>query len=142
MAEDPRLVVGAIQVACGDYRRFLRFSSLALDDQERWLVNGEMVLDDDYSDEIDDIEPIGRAEDFPPRPLLLLSGAEDPSIPPACVESTANVFGAAYARAGTPDHFEWIELEGRGHNPGPEAEELVLDFFTRWLEPPGSTRRR
>lgn len=134
MAEDPRIAVGVVQVACGEYKVFLKSSSLALDDQERWLDDGRIVLDADYEDELDAIDPVARAEHFPPRPLLLLSGAQDRAIPAACVERTAVRFGGVYDDAGFPDRFEWVEFEERGHNMGPEAPPLILSFLERWLE--------
>jgi len=133
MAEDPRLALGVIQVACGDYLRFLRSSSLALDDQDRWLVDGRMVLDEDYEAQLLAIAPIRRSANFPPRPLLLLSGAEDRAIPAACVRATAERFAEVYADAQVSDRFEWIEFEDGGHNLGPEAPPLVLEFLDRWL---------
>lgn len=134
MAEDPRIAVGVVQVACGAYRAFLKSSSLALDDQERWLQDGEMILDDAYAAEIDRIAPNARADHFPPRPLLLISGAQDRAIPAACVASTAARFARAYDDAGFPKRFEWVEFPDRGHNMGPEAPPLILDFLQRWLE--------
>ncbi len=134
LAEDPRLALGVVQVACGDYRLFLRSSSLALDDQERWLVDGEMILDPDYAATLDGIEPVARADHLPPRPILLISGAQDRAIPAACVRATAERFATTYDDAGVPDRFEWVEYVDRGHNLGPEAEQLILSFLERWLE--------
>jgi hypothetical protein len=68
MAAEPRLALGVVRVACGDYHLFLRLSNLGLGGDPRWLVDGEMVLDDDYEPEIQRIEPVARAERFPPRP--------------------------------------------------------------------------
>lgn len=134
LAEQPDLALGVVQVACGDYPTFLRSSQLALDDQDRWLVDGEIVLDADYATYLDSIDPIGRAANFPPRPLLLISGAQDRAIPAECVAKTAEQLGRAYEDAGTPNRFEWVEFADRGHNMGPEAPPLILDFLVRWLE--------
>ncbi|MDG2303125.1 MAG: prolyl oligopeptidase family serine peptidase [Candidatus Binatia bacterium] len=133
LAEEPRLALGVVQVACGEYRMFLQSSSLGLDDQERWLVDGEMVLDEKYGEKIDAIEPAARAELLPPRPLLLLSGAQDRAIPPACVHRSADRFAAAFEAAGVPDRFEWVEFEDLGHDIGPPGQALILEFLERWL---------
>lgn len=134
LAEHPELAAGVVQVACGDYRRFLKSSQLALGGQERWLEEGEIVLDADYEEYIDTIDPIGKADRFPPRPLLLISGAKDRAIPADCVGATAERFAHAYERSGVSNRFEWVEYEERGHNMGPEAPPLILDFLLRWLE--------
>lgn len=134
MAEDPRIAVGVVQVACGEYKVFLKSSSLALDDQERWLEDGRIVLDAAYDATLDAIDPVARADHFPPRPLLLISGAQDRAIPAECVARTATHFGRAYEQAGVPKRFEWVEFEERGHNMGPEAPPLILEFLERWLE--------
>ncbi len=142
MAEEPRLAVAVVQVASGDYRCFLRSSSLALDDRGEWLVDGRMVLDDDYELEIAAIDPIGRAGNFPPRPLLLLNGAEDRAIPAACVHRTAQALEAAYAEQELPDRFEWVEFEEHGHTLPAEAQEVILDFLERRLSVPKALRGR
>lgn len=133
MVADPRIAVGAVRVACGDYHRFLRQSTLALNDDPRWLVDGEMVLDADYETELRRIEPIRAADRFPPRPLLLMNGSDDPAIPPACARETARRFSSAYAEAGVPDRFRFVELADQGHNLGAESERLVLEWWDRWL---------
>ena len=137
-AEDPRFSAAAVQVACGEYRLFLKSSRLALDDQERWLVDGEMVLDADYATFLDAVDPATRADLYPPRPLLLVSGAEDRAIPPACVHATAARFSEVYERAGAADEFLWIEFPDRGHNLGPEASREVLAFLEKNLLGPVS----
>ena len=58
LREEPRLAAGAARVACGDYHRFLRSSSLALHDDPRWLPGGELVLDEDYAAELREREPL------------------------------------------------------------------------------------
>lgn len=135
LAEDPRLHAGVIQVACGDYRAFLRSSRLGLDDDERWLVDGEMVLDDDYGAVLDAIAPANRADRFPPRPLLVLSGAEDRAIPAACVRSTVAKLRKTYERAGVRNEITWVEFADLGHNMGPTAAARTLEFLERELSP-------
>lgn len=134
MAADSRISVGVVRAACGDYHLFLRSSNLALNDDPRWIgPGGELPLDPDYEAEVAAIEPIRRAERYPPRPLLLVTGSVDPAIPPPCSRRTATVLARAYARAGAADRFRFVELEGRGHNLGPESERLALEWWERWL---------
>jgi dienelactone hydrolase len=133
MAADRRLALGVVRVACGDYHRFLRDSNLGLDSNPRWLVDGQMVLDADYEAELERIEPIRAAARFPPRPLLLVTGAEDPAIPADCARSTAKRFAAAYAAAGVRERFDFVELAGQGHNLSDASERLAVDWWERWL---------
>lgn len=134
MAQEPRIAVGAVRVACGDYHTFLRSSSLALADDPRWLPNGELVLDPDYAVEIAAREPIRHASRFPPRPLLLLAGEKDAAIPYECVENTVVRFEAAYAARGVPDRFRFVPFADQGHNlAGADVE--VLAWLERWLSP-------
>ena len=133
MAADRRLALGVVRVACGDYHRFLRASNLGLNSDPRWLPNGEMVLDADYEAELRRIEPIRAADRFPPRPLLLVTGADDPAIPADCARHTAKRFAAAYATAGVPERFRFAELAGQGHNLGGDWERLAIDWWERWL---------
>ena len=135
LAEEPRLDVAVIQVACGDYLKFLKSSSLALGDQDRWLVDGEVVLDDEYMLELAASDPIHRTNTYPPRPLLLISGAQDPVIPPACVRATAEAISATYEKSGVPDRFEWEELAAQGHALESTTTERVLNFLDHWLHP-------
>ncbi|HEY8517697.1 MAG TPA: prolyl oligopeptidase family serine peptidase [Candidatus Binatia bacterium] len=134
MAHDPRIAVGVVRVACGDYLTFLRSSSLALNDDPRWLPNGKLELDPDYAVEIAAREPIRNANRYPPRPLLLLAGELDRAIPYACVENTVTRFRAAYEARGVPDHFRFVPYSGQGHNlAGVDGE--VLGWLERWLKP-------
>lgn len=137
---EPRLAAGAVRVACGDYETFLRGSSLALAGDERWLEDGELVLDPEYEAELREAEPIRFADRFPPRPLLLQTGADDPVIPAPCARRTADVLAEAYARAGVPERFRYSLYEDRGHDLGVEALDEVLGWWERWLLDEGGGR--
>ena len=139
MAAEPRIAAAVVRVACGDYLRFLRSSRLALNDDARWVGDGPLPLDPDYLAEIRLIEPIGRAARFPPRPLLLMVGDQDPAIPFACAERTAEVFGEAYRKAGAGDRFRFDVFSNEGHNLGGESQRRAIDWWARWLL--GSQRR-
>jgi dienelactone hydrolase len=142
MAGEPRIAVGAVRVACGDYMTFLKSSSLALDDDPRWLENGKVVLDPDYAVEIATREPIRHADRYPPRPLLLLAGEQDRAIPFACVENTVQRFVAAYAEAGVPERFRFSAFAGEGHNLSDDANGEILPWLERWLAAGVSGRAR
>jgi len=135
MAGEPRITVGVVRVACGDYMRFLRSSSLALNDDPRWLADGKIVLDPDYAVEIATREPIRHAERYPPRPLLLLAGEQDRAIPYACVETTVQRFRAAYAKQGADDRFRFVAFPEAGHNLDDAANASILPWLEQWLAP-------
>ena len=140
MAGEPRIAVGVVRVACGDYMTFLRSSSLALNDDPRWLENGQVVLDPDYAVEIATREPIRHADRYPPRPLLLLAGERDRAIPFACVENTVQRFRAAYQAAGTPDRFRFVAFPAEGHSLSADANAEILPWLERWLAADVSAR--
>jgi dienelactone hydrolase len=133
MAAEPRIAVGVVRVACGDYVRFLRSSSLALADDPRWLPGGKLVLDPDYAVEIAAREPIRHADRYPPRPLLLLAGEQDRAIPFACVETTVQRFRAAYAARGAADRFRFVLFPGSGHNLDATADAEIIPWLEQWL---------
>jgi len=133
MAEDSRLAAAVVRAACGEYHEFLRASSLGLNGEERWLVDGQLVLDEDYEAELAAREPIRHATSYPPRFLLLLNGAEDPAIPTACVEPTVDVFRRVYEDRGVAQRFRAVIYPDRGHDLGPCAEEEALGWWRRWF---------
>jgi hypothetical protein len=133
MAIEKRIAVGVVRVACGDYLTFLKSSSLALNDDPRWLPNGKLVLDPDYAVEIAAREPIRHAYRYPPRPLLLLAGERDQAIPFQCVENTVTRFRAAYAADGAADRFRFVPVAAEGHNLSSDANAEILPWLERWL---------
>lgn len=137
LREEPRLAAGVVRVACGDYHRFLRSSSLALNDSPRWLPNGELILES-YDAMLREREPFRLAASYPPRPLLMLNGGVDPAIPLSCAETTAKALERAYRDAGAPDRFRFRVYPQAGHDLGAEAEEIVIDWWKRWLLAPSN----
>jgi dienelactone hydrolase len=135
MAVEPRIAVGVVRVACGDYMRFLKSSSLALNDDPRWLADGKVVLDPDYAVEIAAREPIRQADRYPPRPLLLLAGEKDRAIPFACVETTVQRFDATYRKRGAGERFRFIAFPESGHNLDDVANAAIVPWLEQWLAP-------
>lgn len=142
MAAEPRIAVGVVRVACGDYLTFLRSSSLALNDDPRWLPDGKLVLDPDYAVEIATREPIRHADRYPPRPLLLMAGQRDQAIPYACVENTVQRFTKAYRAVGAADRFDFTPFPEGGHNLSEDANAEILPWLERWLAPDLSASAR
>lgn len=140
LSVEPRLAAGAVRAACGDYREFLRSSSLALAGDERWLEDGALVLDPDYDEELRAREPVLRAEAFPPRPLLLMAGGADPVVPRSCVLRTASALAQAYADAGVPERFRLVLDPDAGHDLGAQGRSEALSWWERWLLAPSGSR--
>jgi hypothetical protein len=133
LRSEPRLAGAVVRVACGDYLAFLRASTLALANDPRWLPGGELPLDADYRAELLEHQPIAAPDRFPPRPLLLMAGRDDPVMPVACVEHTEQALAPAYARAGVPERFHAEVLPGAGHDLGARSDALALEWIDRWL---------
>lgn len=140
LRDEPRLALGIVRVACGDYLTFLRASTLALADDPRWLVDGRAPLDADYEAEVHARQPIDHADAYPPRPLLLLAGRTDPVMPYECVERTQEALGPAYARAGVADRFRVESFSEEGHQLGAASDALALEWLVRWLQEPDTPR--
>lgn len=124
-AMDRRLGVVAAIAACGDYHRFLQDSSIGLGGRplhlapayDEWLRSQEVIRD-----------PAALTH----AAVLMVNRAEDPIIPVSCADETARVLGEAFARAGVPERFRYLRLEGAGH--GGEAEAAAaMDWLRRWL---------
>lgn len=74
--------------------------------------------------------PVTHASDFPPTPLLLVSGGLDPVFPPqAHHHPTAQAFREAYAAAQVPHLFQEAVLPGAGHYTSQGIRQRVLDFL-------------
>jgi dipeptidyl aminopeptidase/acylaminoacyl peptidase len=133
LASEPRLALGLVRVACGDYHDFLQNSSLALAGNPRWLVDGKIVLDADYEAELREREPIRTAGRLPPRPLLMQNGGRDPAMPSSCALRTARVLERAYAVQGLPERFRFVLWDDRGHDLGQDAQAEETRWCERWL---------
>lgn len=142
MAAEPRIALGVVRVACGDYLTFLKSSALALNDDPRWLPGGKLVLDPDYAVEIATREPIRHADRYPPRPLLLLAGERDRAIPIACVENTVRRFDKAYRAVGAGDRFRFVSFAQGGHDLAEDANAEIVPWLQRWLAPDVSVSAR
>lgn len=130
LAAEPRLAAGAVTVACGDYRCFLHRSTLGM--------NGEPLdLDPAYAKQLDDLDPVRHPERLTHAALLIVNGADDLAVPLPCAQTTQRALTKAYARAGAPERFRSIVVEGEGHNLSTRADDQVMAWWYRWLLRPG-----
>ena len=68
-----------------------------------------------------------------PRPLLILSGENDPNCPLPGARLAYAAAASAYTRAGAADHLKMDVAAGVGHTVTPEQRRMALDWFDRWL---------
>jgi predicted esterase len=125
LAAEPRLAAAVVAFACGDYATFLRFSSMGMQGEP-------LTLEPDYAAWVHAAAPVNHPGRLPPRPLLLVAGTSDPLIPLACARTTADAVAAAYAEAGVPDRFRFLEVP-RGHGVGPGEQQEAAAWLVRWL---------
>jgi dienelactone hydrolase len=128
-AGDPRIRASAVVAACGDYHRFLELSSLA-------MRGAPLTLDPSYSHELRMREPIRHPDRLLHAAVLLVNGAADVAVPPACARETADALQRAYTDAGVPERFHFVLVEGAAHSQlGPRARDEAVAWFARWLAP-------
>lgn len=70
-----------------------------------------------------------------PRPLLVINGDSDARTPLAGVEECAQRARTAYDKAKASEKFALRIQPKTGHAVTPEAKQLALDWFVRWLKP-------
>ncbi|WP_152053378.1 alpha/beta hydrolase [Tautonia marina] len=68
-----------------------------------------------------------------PRPMLQLSGDEDPGAPLDGVETLESKLSQIYTLLGAPDHFRSIVYTETGHEYLPEMKDEMLSWFERYL---------
>jgi dienelactone hydrolase len=133
VARDRRLSAAVVLAGCGDYHRFLRFSSMGMDgrplelapDYERWLRTQEVVR---------------RPRRVVHAAVLMVNRDKDPVIPFACVQQTARALRRAYVQAGVPERFRFVAIEDERHGLDQRDAEETLAWLYRWLRTPGRAR--
>lgn len=70
-----------------------------------------------------------------PRPLLVINGDSDARTPLAGVEECATQARAAYEKAKASEKFRLHIQPNTGHAVTPEAKQMAIDWFVRWLKP-------
>ncbi|HLK91370.1 MAG TPA: hypothetical protein VKZ18_15840 [Polyangia bacterium] len=127
-AADRRIRAVVALAACGDYRTFLRDSSMGMEGRplalapayEAWIRNEELI-------------------EHPQRvvhaAVLMRDRVRDPLIPIACADRTARVLEAAYARAGVSERFRYERLEEEGHGIDQDDSRATVAWLVQWLMP-------
>ena len=126
-AREPRLAAAVVIAACGDYRDFLHHSSLAM--------NGEPLdLDPAYARELLGRQAISHPARLTHAAVLMVNGVADLAVPITCARATARVLDEAYPRAGVPERFRFVAVEGAGHSDlAGRARSELLAWLGRWI---------
>jgi dienelactone hydrolase len=70
-----------------------------------------------------------------PRPLLVINGDSDPRSPLGGIKESAAAAEAAYAKANSPDRFEFHLEVDVAHEVTPQERDAAIAWFVRWLRP-------
>lgn len=70
-----------------------------------------------------------------PRPLLVVSGDSDPRSPLGGVREAVASAERVYSQAGLRDRFSFLLQADAAHEVTPEAREMAVQWFVRWLSP-------
>src|SRR6185295_24899 len=124
-----RVAVAVLLAACGDYHTFLHLSPLAMN-------GAPLDLDPRYDARLRRLEPIRHPGRFTHAAILMINGTADTAVPVECARTTARALSRAYARAGVPERFRFVVLEGAAHSDlGTMAPPDIAVWLHRWLRP-------
>ncbi len=127
-AHDRRIDAAVVVAACGDYRLFLRDSSMG-------MAGAPLALSPAYERWVKSQEVIRTPSDLVHVALLMVNRSGDQLIPVACADETARILSAAFARAGVADRFRYVRLPDAGHGYGPQEAAEAMAWLVRWLKP-------
>jgi len=128
-AADRRIAVAVLLAACGDYHTFLHLSPLAMN-------GAPLDLDPHYHARLRRLEPIRHPGRFTHAAILMINGTADTAVPVECARTTARALSRAYARAGVPERFRFVVIEGAAHSDlGTMAPPDIAVWLHRWLRP-------
>ena len=127
IASEPRLSVAVAVAACGDYFRFLRYSSMGMDGRP-------LDLDPAYAAWLRTQQPIARPRRLVHAALLMVNRVQDPLIPIACADETQRVLAPVYASGGFARRFRFVRIEeAEGHGLGPREDQENRAWLRTWL---------
>jgi len=129
VAADHRLRAAVVIAACGDYRGFLRQSSMGMEGKP-------LALEPSYERWIRAHDIIRKPRHMVHAALLMVNRAEDPIIPVSCADATARVLKQTYAAAGATDRFRYVRFETTGHGIGPDERRETMEWLGKWLQAP------
>jgi len=126
-AADKRIGVATVIAACGDYHRFLRYSTMGTEGRP-------LALDPAYERWVRSQEVINHPREVLHAALLMVNRVKDPLVPIACADETDRVLARAFAASGRRDRYRFVRIEdAEGHGLGPRENEENLAWLRRWL---------
>src|SRR5262249_14944173 len=135
IAAEPRLSVAVAVAACGDYFRFLRYSSMGMDGRP-------LDLDPAYAAWLRTQQPIAHPRRLVHAALLMVNRVQDPLIPIACADETQRVLAPVYASGGFAPRVRFVRIEeAGGHGLGPPQHQENRAWLRTWLLGAGRSRR-
>lgn len=127
VAADRRIRAAVAIAACGDYHRFLRYSSMGMGDAPLDLAPA-------YNQWIQSQEIVRNPHQVVHAALLMVNRVDDQVIPISCADETARVLEQAYRRADATDRFRYVRRPVAGHGIGAEENNETLAWFEQWLQ--------
>ena len=125
-ARDRRIRAAVAIAACGDYRDFLRRSSMGMDGKP-------LELDPSYARWIARQELVRHPQGVVHAAVLMVNRIDDPLIPVSCADATAEVLARAYEHAGTPERFRYVRVAEPGHGVGVQEGNEAMVWLQDWL---------
>src|SRR5262249_44772375 len=127
ISTEPRLSVAVAIAACGDFFRFLRYSSMGMEGRP-------LDLDPEYASWLRAQQPIAHAQRLVHAAPLRVNRTEDPIIPIACADETERVLAPVYARSGFSRRFRYVRVtDAAGHGLGPREDAENRAWLGKWL---------
>ena len=127
ISTEPRLSVAVAIAACGDFFRFLRYSSMGMEGRP-------LDLDPDYASWLRAQQPIAHPQRLVHAALLMVNRTQDPIIPIACADETERVLAPVYARSGVSRRFRYVRVtDAAGHGLAPREDAENRAWLRQWL---------
>ena len=127
VAADQRLHAASVMAACGDYQRFLRYSSMG-------MAGRPLTLDPDYAKWVDAQAVINHPRRVVHAAVLMVNRVKDPLIPISCADETDRALRPAYAAAGGGNRYRYVRIEEQeGHGFGPKENAENLAWMRAWM---------
>ena len=127
ISTEPRLSVAVAIAACGDFFRFLRYSSMGMEGRP-------LDLDPDYASWLRAQQPIAHPQRLVHAALLMVNRTQDPIIPIACADETERVLAPVYARSGFSRRFRYVRVtDAAGHGLAPREDAENRAWLRQWL---------
>lgn len=128
----------ALRAGAGDERARVIVSVAGNGDWALLPQGAGVLLPPEIAELVRRESPLGQAERFFPRPLLLLHGATDSVVPVAGDRALHAALRPRYDEAGRGERLSLVEYPGVGHDWLPDMAERAVAWMGRFLPDSGS----